>query len=191
MIVYHGTDSESAHNIVNIGIDLTCGEDSVDNAQGFYATPSKEFASSRAKMMTAKKRGLHMGNNLKPVVIEIDIDLDVDGIHIKEFNGCDYEWKEFVFLNRMGARFLKHQKIMSTNHNLDIKYDVVIDETADAEIGQLVSQARYKETRKVQNFETIISKINRSSNPMWDKQISFHSVESIHRCIKSMRIVEL
>lgn len=91
----------------------------------------------------------------------------------------------------MGAKFLKRQKIMSTNHNLDMKYDVVIDGTAGAEIGQLVSRARYKETRKEQKFETIISKINKSSNPVWDKQISFHSSASIQKCIKSMEIVEL
>ena len=36
---------------------------------------------------------------------------------------------------------------MSSNHNLDLVYDVVIDETADAGVGGLVSNFRYKETR--------------------------------------------
>lgn len=91
MIVYHGTDSESTHNIVDDVIDLACGDIYVDNAQGFYTTPSKEFAANKAKMMTAKKRRLHMGDNLQPVVIKINIDLDTDEVHIKEFGGCDYE----------------------------------------------------------------------------------------------------
>lgn len=53
MIVYHGTDSDSAWHIINDGIDLFVGDDSVDNGRGFYTTPSREFASRRAKMRTA------------------------------------------------------------------------------------------------------------------------------------------
>lgn len=41
MIVYHGTDSYSAQNIMEAGIDLARGEESVDNARGFYTTPSR------------------------------------------------------------------------------------------------------------------------------------------------------
>lgn len=75
MVVYHGTDSYSALNIIEKGIDLKYGEKSVDNAQGFYTTPNKEFAIRRAKMMTdfAKKICKDEDRELKPSVLRIEI----------------------------------------------------------------------------------------------------------------------
>lgn len=192
MIVYHGTDSESAQNILQNGIDLSYGEDSVDNAKGFYTTPSKEFAIRRAESMTEKAKQFRQDVALRPALIEIDFTMpENDNIHVKQFVGCSFEWKEFVFNNRMGKRFLTQQNIKSKNHNLDFKYDVVIDETADAGIAKLISDVRYKKTRGSSPIHELIEKVDISSQAFWGKQISFHTKVALKYCIKSMRIIYL
>lgn len=192
MIVYHGTDSSSAQNIVQNGIDLTYGDESVDNAQGFYTTPSKEFASRRAQVMTDAAKKFRKKDDLKPVVLEIDVNESAfEKLSIKKFSGETFQWKEFVLYNRLGKRFLRDQGIISSNHNLDMKYDVVIDETADAGIGSIVSNIRYKETRHNGDLKAVIEKIGKSDEACWDMQVSFHSYRAIESCIKSIKIIDV
>lgn len=192
MIVYHGTDSYSAQNIIENGISLSYGEKSVDNARGFYTTPSKEFAIQRAKMVTGTRKGFSKNDTLRPVVLQIEIDDNAfNSLSIKEFDGCTYEWKEFVLYNRIGKRFMRNQSIVSDNHNLDFKYDVVIDETADAGVGKIVSDVRYKETRGNRDITSLIRKIQKSNNIFWGKQISFHTRRAVRKCIISMEIIEV
>lgn len=192
MIVYHGTDGYSAQNIIENGIDLKYGEKSVDNGRGFYTTPNKEFAIRRARMVTDSARKFRKDDELKPAILQIEIDENMfRELNVKEFVGCTYEWKEFVLYNRVGSRFLRNQKIQTTNHNLDYKYDIVIDETADAGVGEIVSGVRYKETRNDTDLRSTINKIRKSRNKIWGKQLSFHSRRALRRCIKSIKIVEV
>lgn len=192
MIVYHGTDSYSAQNIIENGINLSYGDESVDNARGFYTTPSKEFATQRAKMVTASSKKFREDDTLKPVILQIEIsDSAFSSLNIKEFDGCAYDWKEFVLYNRLGKRFLRNQSIVSDNHNLDFKYDVVIDETADAGVSKIVSSIRYKETRNNTDISSEIKKIQKSDNIFWGKQISFHTYRALQKCIISKEIIEI
>ena len=48
MLLYHGTISSGADNIIKNGISLSKGKLKVDFGQGFYTTPSLEFAKSTA-----------------------------------------------------------------------------------------------------------------------------------------------
>ncbi len=192
MIVYHGTDSYSAQNIMEAGIDLARGEESVDNARGFYTTPSREFALRRARMTTAAVGKFRKDATLRPAVLEIEIDGDVlKKLNVLEFTGTTYQWKEFVFYNRAGKRFLRSQGIVSSNHNLDLVYDVVIDETADAGVGGLVSNFRYKETRGGIDLRTAINKVQRSNSSTWGRQMSFHTSRAVKMCIKWLRSVDV
>lgn len=186
MIIYHGTDSTSAKNIIETGIDLKYGDESVDNAQGFYMTPNYEFAAQRARTTTASHNKFHQ-DNARPCVLVIDFELpDSNVLSIKEFPSCCYEWQEFVLFNRLGKRFLRKWKINSDNHNLDFKYDVVIDETADSQIGSAVSSIRYGNPHLV--LEDTIKKVAVSNRPNWDKQISIHSNKAVKICVRSMKI---
>lgn len=189
MIVYHGTDSISAENILKTNIDLKCGNEFVDNAKGFYTTPNKTFAMQRAKMAVNRVRGFHRGANVKPVVLEIELDLNCTGdLQVKEFAGCTYEWREFVFYNRLGREFLGQRKIGGGNHNLDAKYDVVIDETADARINDLVSD--FKDHGNMDEIESVVKQIEKSPRRNWDKQISLHTDQAVKICVKSIQIME-
>lgn len=188
MIVYHGTDIESACNIINNGIDLSCGDKSVDNGQGFYTTPSYDFALKRAKN-TAKTASMFNGRLVQPAVIELEIDLDNAmisyDVNVKSFNGCTDDWKQFIVFNRLGKKFLKKWKIDSKNHNLDAKYDIVIDETADSHIADIVSSMRY--AKSIDNLKENISKVDKSNKEYWDKQISLHTLAALN-FVKSMKI---
>lgn len=191
MIVYHGTDNYSAENIIKTGIDLKRGDESVDNGQGFYTTPSRTFAARRATIATEGLKGFH-DDVLKPVILQIEIDERAfDSLIVARFPECTYEWKEFVFYNRMGTHFLCDQKITSPNHNLDCKFDIVIDETADSGVVNMVSRLQYSQTWRDVDWKSTINKISKKDDDeIWDKQVSFHSRAAL-QCIKSMKIIEV
>lgn len=189
MTVYHGTDSISAENIMDTGIDVKHGNEFVDNAKGFYTTPNKNFAMQRAKTTANRVRRFHGGENVEPVVLEIELDLNCTGdLQVKEFAGCTYEWKEFVFYNRLGREFLDQRHIDAENHNLDAKYDVVTDETADAAINDIVSDFKYQ--GNMDDIRSVIEQIEKSSRRDWDKQISLHTDQAVKICVKSIQIIK-
>lgn len=189
MLVYHGTDSISARNILENGIDLTRGNKSVDNAKGFYTTPNRTFAMQRARTAAVRVSGFHTDEVVEPVVLEIELDMDAAAsLRVQEFKGCTYAWKEFVFYNRLGWGFLRKWQIESENHDLDKKYDIVIDETADAGVNDLISDSRYR--NDISDFKLVINQIEKSHRPDWDKQISLHTKRAVRRCIVSVRIAD-
>lgn len=185
MIVYHGTDSSSAENIIKNGIDLNYGDTSVDNGKGFYMTPNYEFALKRAETTTLRRKKFK-DISVEPVVLKIEINIpDSDVISVKEFKECTYDWKEFIFLNRIGLRFIKKWNIKTDNHNLDLKYDIVINETADNDVTTIISNLRYE--KNISKLKEEIAKIEKSNSVYWDKQISVHSQKGCS-CISSIAI---
>lgn len=190
MIVYHGTDNYSAENIIKTGIDLKIGKKYVDNGQGFYTTQSREFAARRAAAAVEDAKD-YREEDPRPVLLQIEFDENAfDNLNIAIFTGCTYEWKEFVFFNRMGTHFLNHQKIASSNHNLDFKFDIVIDETADSGVTKIIQSLKYTRPRYSSDWKSQINKIKKSKKVSWSNQISFHSIRAL-QCIKSMQIVEV
>lgn len=191
MIVYHGTDSLSSDNIITNGINVKYGEKSVDNGRGFYTTPGFEFAKARAIYSASHASEFNKNSKVHPVVLKLDIDITqplIDGLKIKTFDDCSYQWKQFVFYNRLGRLFLRKWHITSNNHNLDGKFDIVYDETADSHISGMVSDVRYAES--ISNLEDLINRVDRFHHVYWDKQISFHSNKSL-KCIKSMEALDI
>ena len=175
MILYHGTDNISAESIIKNGIDLKFGKKYVDNGPGFYLTPNLEFAVRRAQMTADMLKQFRSAQKIYPAVLEIEFELPKNdhNIIIKEFVGSGYDWKEFVFYNRAGYGFIQGNNIDTNNHNLDCKYDIVIDETADAGISNIVSEAKKKEN--IEFLEAYIDLVEKSTKEYWGKQISLHS----------------
>ena len=102
---------------------------------------------------------------------------------IKEFEDCSYEWKEFIFFNRIGIRFITKWNLKTNNHNLDAKYDIVINETADSDVAAIISKFRYE--KNISALTEEISKIEKSNSIYWDKQISIHTQRACS-CISSI-----
>ena len=76
-------------------------------------------------------------------------------------------------------------KIKTNNHNLDLKYDIVINETADNDVTTIISKLRYE--KDISKLKDEIAKIEKSNKVYWDKQISVHSQKGCS-CISSIEI---
>lgn len=97
MIVYHGTISTCAENILNNGINLSKGKQNVDFGQGFYTTPIKSFAISTAKNKTEKTNLAYGYEFCKPTVLSFELDLKkTKTLKILQFNKCDIKWAQFI-----------------------------------------------------------------------------------------------
>lgn len=191
MIVYHGTHSISADNILKNGIDVTYGEESVDNGRGFYTTPGFEFAKQRAVYAATKALGFYNSLNVSPAILKLDISFPIlssADLTVKTFDDCSFIWKQFVFYNRLGKAFIKRWGITSNNHNLDNKFDIVYDETADSHISAMVSDVIY--SKDISCLNQLISRVDKANLIYWDKQISFHSVAAL-RCINSIELMNI
>ena len=77
--------------------------------------------------------------------------------------------------------------IDTSNHNLDGKYDIVIDETADRHLNSMVSRFMY--AKNISSLQEEIAKIGKPDvDVYWDKQVSVHS-ENALKYVKFMNIV--
>ena len=191
--MYHGTDNLSAINILNNGIALSKCNSSTDNYKGFYTTQSFDFAQKRAKQIVIKKQ--INNKQIKPVVIKFEFSenkLD-SSFCIKKFTSVCDEWKYFVVINRIGKNvFNKYKSIFeSFDHNLDTKYDLVYDPTADAGIADIVGEIKYS-IKKINwvNLTKKIQRVNIGNDTFWDNQISFHTNKSLN-LLKAVEIIEL
>lgn len=196
MLLYHGTDSYSAENIINMGVDFRKSDCYTDNARGFYLTNDKEFAEIRASVMTFQP--------LKPVVIEMVFDeTAAEGkLNILRFDDATDDWKFFVAFNRTGS---EHYDLMNLFfprklNNLDGFYDVVIDVPADARISEVtdridrlledVDEGRIP--MEVAGGEILknIRSINIGDIDINSKQYSFHTRKSLS-FLKVIRISDV
>lgn len=176
MIVYHGTISSCAENIIKNGILLEKGKPKVDFGQGFYTTNSYGFAKSTAKNK-AEKTNMHCGKNyVRPIVLKFDI---CDGLmrefNVLKFSDANLKWAQFIINNRNGYEYIK--KINSHFHNLDHKFDIVIGSIADNKISLLAKEL--KELKEKVTDTDICNMVY----PYYTNQISFHTSKSLS-CIK-------
>lgn len=191
--VYHGTDDGSAELILQ-GIDLNKCNEFTDNAKGFYVTTNRDFALNRAEAV-CKKLNIDVNEDTKklPVVVSFDFDesLATRKFACKSFSNPNTEWKYFVFINRLGTNaYKKYQEIFKIkDNNLDFKYDIVFDPTADSGIAHIVDSYRYSNSKKTkQKLEQDIDNIDIGKKDVWDNQISFHSDKALV-CLKNAEII--
>lgn len=191
LYIYHGTDLVSANAIVNNGIDFKKSTKSTDNGIGFYTTPSFEFAKNRAIMMS-KQRSL-TGETAFPAVIKINLNDDFQNSNysIKTFDRTNNEWKYFVVANRLGTKKTKKLSEIFSQHdnNFDFKYDIVIDETADSEIGMIVNRIKFASLSN-EDINLLINSVDVGQAPIWASQISFHTKKSIE-CLSQFEIINI
>lgn len=196
MLLYHGTDNLSAKNIITYGVDFKKCDRFTDNARGFYLSKNKEFAEKRARTMTFAPR--------KPVVIEMYFDEEKakKNLNIRHFDNITDEWRIFVAINRTG---LEKFNIMNSFfpdqlHNLDYKYDVVVDIPADAGISAITdkidlilddvnnSRKTFEEYRR--DILELINSINEGNVNPEAKQYSFHTIRSL-KYLENPRIINV
>lgn len=172
MIVYHGTISSCAENIIKNGILLEKGKPKVDFGQGFYTTNLYAFAKSTAKNK-AEKTNIHCGRNqVRPIVLKFNIhDSLIKELNILKFDESDVRWAQFIINNRNGYEYVNN--IDSHFHNLNHKYDIVMGGIADNRISLLA-----KELKELKEKVTKAD-IRNMIYPYYTNQISFHTPESL------------
>ena len=162
MILYHGTNEESAENILKNGIDLSVGNDEADFGKGFYTTPDLAFAEK-----CARRKAFHS----KPSILRFDFDNKSAKDKILNFPAADMWWAQFIVNNRNG--YLYTNAIHSTDHNLDARYDIVYGKIADGNIVKLAAWLNGKR-REIQRAEC-----KRLINDHYPMQYSFHTKDSL------------
>lgn len=180
MKLYHGTSDRSAQSIILDGIKFELCDEYTDNGRGFYLSQEREFAEYRAKVMTLSPD--------KPTVIEMYFDEDnaTSKLNIRHYLEETDEWKFFVSINRLGSKYYKimNEFFPGKPHNLDKKYDVVIDTPADARISDRMYQIECELDNCIrgrghidsrQKIANLIHSITIGSGSATAKQVSFHT----------------
>ena len=175
MILYHGTDRQSALNIKENGVDLTKGRKKADFGQGFYLTPSKESAILWAR----RKSELSI-----PYLVSVDFDIDQARrkFNLKEFLYSDEKWAQFIINNRNGLKYIS--RVYDQDNNLDHVYPVVIGQIADGNISYISRQL------EKQGLPVSSSELREMLEAKYPKQISLHTPEAVS-FIRSFRFTEI
>lgn len=174
MKLYHGTISTGAENIIKNGIKLERGKPKVDFGQGFYTTPSFNFAMSTAINKANKTNAYDSELNVKPYILTYNFDLEKakKNCNVLTFSETDIKWAQFIINNRNGFDYM--DSVGSHFHNVKHQYDIVQGSIADNEIVLLAKNLNtLKERVKTNDIDSMLySYIT--------KQISFHTYKSLN-----------
>ena len=174
MKLYHGTISSGAENIIKNGIKLERGKPKVDFGQGFYTTPSFNFAMSTAINKANKTNAYDSELNVKPYILTYNFDLEKakKNCNVLTFSETDIKWAQFIINNRNGFDYM--DSVGSHFHNVKHQYDIVQGSIADNEIVLLAKNLNtLKERVKTNDIDSMLySYIT--------KQISFHTYKSLN-----------
>lgn len=174
MKLYHGTISTGAENIINNGIKLDHGKPKVDSGQGFYTTPSFNFAMSTAINKANKTNAYNRQLNVKPYVLTYDFDFKKakKNCNVLSFSEADIKWAQFIINNRNGFDYM--DSINSHFHNIYHNYDIVQGSIADKDIVLLAKSLNtLKEKVKPDDIDNMLYNFI-------TKQISFHTHKSLN-----------
>ena len=128
MILYHGTDINSAQNIFNNKqIYVYFGKKYCDFGPGFYMTDNKDEA-----INWSKKKARLMKRS--PAVITLDFDYSSAEPFIEKFEQ-DLRWGQFVINNRTGLEYIA--LMANKENNLDRKYHITCGKIADKDVTRL------------------------------------------------------
>ena len=174
MIVYHGTILNYAINIFENGIDLSKSKQYLDFGRGFYATPDKEMAIDMAfrAMAKAEKRGII---NPLPTLTMFDYNESIV-LNKKQFAYTDLEWAKFIVANRVTPEIASQLGL--TDHNHDLKYDVIIGKTADGDIARIAAGLRYG-SLPIENYTVDVSDLLKHNGDTYETQITFCTEQSL------------
>ena len=164
MVLYHGTDEQSARSILEDGIDLFAGNIHTDFGQGFYLTPDFSMATQ-----WAKRKGLFTRGAI--VSYQFNEEKAIQQLRCREFKEADLVWAQFIANNRNGFRYAR-MMAMSEN-NLRGQYELVIGQIAD---GQVTSITRTLQAEMAAVDEAVLSNFRRKE---YSKQYAFHSLAAL------------
>lgn len=122
MILYHGT------NLCIDKIELSVCRPNKDFGKGFYLTTIE----NQAQKMAMRVSAVYGGEPIVNAYLFDEKNLKNPHLHIRVFDNPSVEWALFVTNNR--------NKILSGEHNIDAKYDIVTGPVADDDLSLLFRQ---------------------------------------------------
>ncbi len=177
---YHGTNETSAINICEKGIDFSKSKKELDFGIGFYLTDDIKVAERRARKTTNKYNRRYKKKD-RPAVVSVDVDTDIiDNLQVRHFDYCNNEWLRFVLANRLSPQFVQSSRELMLEHNLDLKYDVVIGSIADSDVSQLVE---YIEMGNTDINKLSVYELFTDDGRTLGEQMSLHTHKSL-KCVK-------
>ena len=170
--VYHGTTS------LIINIDVSLGKPYKDFGRGFYVTKSKEHAKTLA-LRNKRIEIERFGRLCEAYIYTYEIDISkLSDFSIKKFNNADFEWLQFVILNR---------KTRDRSHN----YDIVIGPTANDDTMVVINaylDALYGEIGEEAALNTLLNNIMSDKLP---GQIYFSNNRAANMLIPKDQVIVL
>jgi hypothetical protein len=178
MILYHGTDLESAKNICK-GVDFKRSSLSVDFYAGFYTTDNKYLA-----IKWAERKTLFCKKCSTAAVVSFMIPNDFfseDGLKVRMFKTTDLEWAQFIVNNRLGMNYINNLPYHLQENNTDLRYDICIGPIADGKISRICGDINVlKKSVDDKILKELISKD-------YGTQYSFHT-DKTKRFLSDMRL---
>lgn len=132
MILYHGTDLDSAIDIEKNGVNLRKGRDFVDFGKGFYLTDNKGTAKHWATRNPFKRGAI------------LKFSFDWSNLNVKIFQDADDDWGNEIYANRIAIQ--------------ESHYDCIIGPIADGLMERLERNIRNGKMSR-ETFKTKISPV--------------------------------
>ena len=167
MILYHGTDIDSAISICEVnGISLESCSLHTDFGRGFYTTENYDRAMQWAYRKSIVRRK-------KPAIVKLTFDMDA-AQDIIEYFSDDLRWGRFIINNRNGLAYVR--KVPFQEHNLDSRYEITSGRIADIDVLTVAKQLK-------ENGSMLMS-VDSILNPLYPLQIAFHTEHALTFIVK-------
>lgn len=178
MKLYHGTNCNSAKDIVKNGICLQHSKPFLDFGPGFYTTPSYDHAALTAIRKTRKYNARYKQHE-EPYIVELDF-RPINGVKLSTvaYQRHSEKWGRFVLNNRLTPDILSAYNRLE--HNQDAKYDVCYGEIAD---GKIVNKAYMVNNGLIMPEEVDYNDFIKNNRDVYPQQYSFHTLKAVS-CIK-------
>ena len=163
MLLYHGTDIDSAKSICDKIILGRNSSENLDFGPGFYTTTSKESAIIWAFRKASVRR-----KEAALVTINFNYDIALADSKIVVFDN-DLRWGRFIINNRNGYGYI--DKVSFKEHNLDSRYHITYGRIADYDIWEVAEE--------LDKSDELLSTTDKILNPFYSYQYAFHTQDSL------------
>ena len=163
MILYHGTDIDSAISICSKIILGRNSSENLDFGPGFYTTTSKESAIKWAFRKASVRR-----KEASLVTIDFNYEDALSDSKIVVFDN-DLRWGRFIINNRNGYGYIN--RVSFKEHNLDSKYHITYGRIADYDVWGVAED--------LDKSGELLTTTDKILNPFYSYQYVFHTQESL------------
>ena len=172
MILYHGTDWDSAASIMVDGPQMIQRRfEGADFGQGFYTSINPQVAIERARY----KAWMNYSN---PAVVSFLVPNNLiesyeDQTHVKVFKTAGLAWAQFVVNCRAGYRYISNLPQPLQDSNISLKYHICKGEIADGDVKDIA------EEHSRSGLPVTLADLDNIRSKEYSLQYSFHNEKAL------------